>query len=1018
MKQSAFQGSAKAQPFDPVRAYDPTAAMREQSAKRLRWLQEDQQSALENRNRIGRAMAEQDSVTVRNLEQNAEKLAGFSKTLGTFAMKIQEERRERLIEEGMAMAYEDGVPQKDVDAYKAGEQTLQQTDRAVQGAAIELEEQGVPAEPVRQVRQLSGWQKLGYMRGQAVNLADGFGVYLAETLPTFSVNLNGRQVTMEDASNQAEREIVLRELRRGYLSRFSGMNLAMLNEVAFPRMRAIEQRFMSEEAERANKRAQAEMKEERTSEVFQVFQTSQDIGTDFLSMVDRWSGGNTALIGNSRREALAVALELAKAGRITQQQFDALRSAPITLRDGSTTTLEDRYPVEFDAIYDALNSDAREKAGNRDFARSEASNALKERIIAQNLQQPWSDEEKQAINEKWLADFGSELPNELKNLPTVQDTRNKALEEITQQQITLGIFTQQDLLRLPPELQVKFRDAVSDTAEQLRKLPEEGRGMVRELQARVQQNLQETSTDKAASPSLEYGRREVQRIFNEKFAKYARTMTPSDAAAAAYSDVANIIEEGKSLGKGPLAMTGQTIDGKFVLDLGSGNRFVNQGKGSQISASSVRIRTLQEQITRNPSSYRTTKIFNDSELKQAEEFFKGTPGYTIPTSAVVIAGELKGVTPFDVIRGQLLVTGRSIPQALMPGEQIRQNIRPEYQRLLDYRPSPAKGVQAFGSSDGPDPFQPLREVIFGVESQGSGGYDAMNTGGTNGGRTAVGSADSRQVFGRGLSQMTIGEVRRLQAEGRLHATGRYQIIRSTLTALMEGKYGPTGLKDSDLYSPQNQDRLANALILHRVDRDRNGKIDSRSAAMQGLRQEWIGLEKVPDGQIDQALTAWTQRTNASQSPWRQPHAIQPQLFYYTSGIGPTSTGPHGDGKPVIPGTLQSGPSLPAITVNSWDGFVFYKDSRGQFRPISDFGTSMDRSGKQDDAGHRARGSFGHDWPIPEGTPLYLANGARIVGAQRTEHGDRIVFEFPGGKRYAILHGRAGGISAPLLNRPF
>jgi hypothetical protein len=1017
MKQSAFQGSAKAQPFDPVRAYDPTAAMREQSAKRLRWLQEDQQSALENHNRIGRAMAEQDSVRIRSLEQNAEKLAGFSKSLGTLAMKIQEDRRERLIEEGMAMAYEDGIPQQEVEAYKSGEQTLQQTDKAVQGAANELAEKGVPAEPIRQVRQLSGWQKLGYMRGQAANLADGFGVYLAETLPTFSANLNGREVTMEGAANQAEREIVLRELRRGYLSRFSGMNPAMLNEVAFPRMRAIEQRFMSEEAERANKLAQAEMKEERTAEVYQIFQTSQDPGTDFLSMVDRWSGGNTALIGSSRREALTVTLDLAKAGRITQQQFDALRSSQITLRDGSTTTLEDRYPAEFDAIYDALNSDAREKAGNRDFEKSEAINTIKQQIIAQNLQTPWTDGERQAVAEKWLADFGSEMPSELKNLPTVEDTRNKAQEEITQQQITLGTFTREDLLRLPPELQVKFRGAVSDTAEQLRKMPDDGKGMVRELQARVQQNLQETSTSTAASPSLEFGRREVQRLFNERFARYAQAMSPTDAASKAYQEVGQMIEEGKVKGTGPLAMNGQVVDGKFVPAIGSGNAFRNQGKATPLSATSARMAQVQEKVKSSPNAFRTQRILNESELKQAEEFFKGTPGYTIPTTAVVIAGQLKGVTPFDVLRSQMLVSGRPVPQALVPGEQIRQNIRPEFQRLLDFRPSPAKGVQAFGSSDGPSPLAPLRDVIFGVESKGSGGYDAMNTGGANGGRTAFGSADSRQVFGRGLSQMTIGEVRRLQAEGRLHATGRYQIIESTLTGLIEGRYGPTGLKDSDLYSPQNQDKLAEILILNRIDRDRNGKIDNLPAARRGLRQEWIGLEKVSDAQLDQAMNVWSQRTNGSQNFWRQPHAVQPQLFYYVSGVGPTSTGPHADGKPVIPGSLQSGRDLPSITVKSWDDFVFYKNSKGEFRPISDFGTSMGRSRKQDDAGHRARGSFGHDWPIPDGTPLFLANGARVVGAQRTEHGDRIVFEFPGGRRYAILHGRAGGISAPLLNRP-
>jgi hypothetical protein len=68
-----------------------------------------------------------------------------------------------------------------------------------------------------------------------------------------------------------------------------------------------------------------------------------------------------------------------------------------------------------------------------------------------------------------------------------------------------------------------------------------------------------------------------------------------------------------------------------------------------------------------------------------------------------------------------------------------------------------------------------------------------------------------------LSQYTIGEIMAFQANprssssGQLWATGRYQIIPSTL----KGLYAKAGLKTSDPYSPENQDRLAWQLLIER-----------------------------------------------------------------------------------------------------------------------------------------------------------------------------------------------------------
>jgi len=145
-------------------------------------------------------------------------------------------------------------------------------------------------------------------------------------------------------------------------------------------------------------------------------------------------------------------------------------------------------------------------------------------------------------------------------------------------------------------------------------------------------------------------------------------------------------------------------------------------------------------------------------------------------------------------------------------------------------------------------YKQLLDMIAGVESTSSGGYEAFNTGGSDGGHTAHGSGDSSRVPIGGtvkpLSQRTVAEVMRLQSAGHLHATGRYQIIEMTLKGLMSGRYGETGVKPNDLYDALTQDKLGIALIKGRL---RTG------ANLENFRNEWIGLHHVPDEKLQAAI---------------------------------------------------------------------------------------------------------------------------------------------------------------------
>jgi len=83
----------------------------------------------------------------------------------------------------------------------------------------------------------------------------------------------------------------------------------------------------------------------------------------------------------------------------------------------------------------------------------------------------------------------------------------------------------------------------------------------------------------------------------------------------------------------------------------------------------------------------------------------------------------------------------------------------------------------------------------------------------------AGSGSKYPLINRPLSTYTVGQVKAMQAQsryganGQLWATGRYQIIPSTLIYLQKF----TGISDSALYGKVTQDRLANALIATKRD---------------------------------------------------------------------------------------------------------------------------------------------------------------------------------------------------------
>lgn len=110
------------------------------------------------------------------------------------------------------------------------------------------------------------------------------------------------------------------------------------------------------------------------------------------------------------------------------------------------------------------------------------------------------------------------------------------------------------------------------------------------------------------------------------------------------------------------------------------------------------------------------------------------------------------------------------------------------------------------------------------------------------------------LINRPLTTYTVGQVKAMQAQaryganGQLWATGRYQIIPSTLIYLQKF----TGISDGALYNKVTQDRLANALIATKPSLNNyltakvaDTDINLRAAAL-GVAQIWSSVGQPSD----------------------------------------------------------------------------------------------------------------------------------------------------------------------------
>nr|BDD44284.1 hypothetical protein 30 [bacterium] len=803
MKQTNYTSYASGGSFDPVErtTYLPIL---EENTKRLQESEQKQIDAVaaNNRTRVANAGKQYEGL---------QEIAKFSKTLSGVLIEEQKKENERQMEEGLMMAYTDGLAPSEMAEFDAQESALYQANKTTQAAGAGFEQATNDYSTGNSIRGLSGWRAYGYARGQAEMAGANYPAYYAEAKREVSITLNGREITYDSAQDSAERAAVEAEIRRGYLRRYGSINPALLNKYMFPQMRNFEAQQALEWNEQKNKEILNNRRAEQQDDLFSAVKSGNGLqgAMEFLDTHASDYGGTAGA-----RKVLAQMLEDGlKDGSISPDQIEQLLGQQFQLRNGGGSMTLGQYR-DFAGLREAaqrkrnrdidLELDTQEAEGKQYLAEVRRAMAAKgERITAA---------EEKAIKDNWNPAWGP-IPAELLNLTSTEDVEIEEESERLQKLLKLqgNTLSPDDLVGVDPENYNRFRGYVVDSGVAA------GSSYHQNAKAAITSALngyhKSFDGNKEKTSEWNTGFERANKAFATRFAQLVKAGTePEDAYNQAIQEIEAKIPTGV-FDKRPRTSTGTDTlkQTKKAVDVLIGDR----------------------------DAWKTTVLpGTDNALKKLNRFVQTGEG-GIPQIYSTLARKLNdGTTGFDIANEQYkLQYGKELTKP--KAEEAVDAVGPEVQRLLRWKPEPAKTVRATEISSAEGDVKWFLDSIASVESSSYGEYDAFNRGGSNNGYTAHGSGNSQTDLDKPISQMTIGEVIERQ-KSELWAVGRYQFIPSTLLETLPY----TGLSTSDLFDANAQDRFALARAAWRV---------NVQGTTQGLINEWRGLKFVSEAERQKML---------------------------------------------------------------------------------------------------------------------------------------------------------------------
>ena len=799
-----FQVTQQEKPFAPLQATDFVSEfdrhIRERDAMNAPY-----EASIRARGRQG---IEDANKQVREMEQ----LAKLSKSLTNKLTKIQEQANEEQYAQGLADAL-----MEDPDFF--GQQELEaQEQQLIDGQAVATQTskrylaEGGSERNAREIRNTGGWYGYGRFVGQLQLMGDNYGMALEEAKSSFSININGREVTYDQLQSRDEYNAWTRGFNSQYMRGIPRTNGDVVEKYVLRSARQALNNDRLKWSRKFEENRKAEEKEARTLEFM------DSINRGDTNVVQRafatFPGSNREI----RDEIEANLLDAVDVGYMTSSEAINFYETQTVVKDGKVQTMAEAFPLQYRQFVDKAENARAQEA--KEYQTVRATEAAELQQILDSSEQ-LSDAQIAELKTSDKYRNNSAAKQVLDNYLTSEEIEDEQGRSQLEALYRTGQLTPAHLKHYNKALQDEFGPKAEESSL---------------IEGEYDADTGDSVADGAAQAVMGYTRGEVPNKDDLDYQTY-------------HSNASNIHRQ---------AYAEARRSGKDHIDAMD---YARQQVEFAVEKDQDRITTKPAKVTLdNTIDKANAAIKADPTIISTKEI-PGTPSGALSDSLEYLRtgrgsmsgfyqalAQTTGISADKIVLAQAKAAGmddvvKKIEES--PAWKSREALPPSLQRLIDVRPNVHTFTQSavraqLGGSD----TKYFLDTVASKESESYGGYDAYNLGGSAGGHVAHGSGNSAKDgrFGKPVSQLTIGEIKRLHASGQAHAMGRYQFIGSTFAEVAP----LTGLPDSTVFGPKVQDLFAITRLIQRA---------SWGSLQSGLKSEWIGLQYLNGPQYQKLVEA-------------------------------------------------------------------------------------------------------------------------------------------------------------------
>ena len=668
----------------------------------------EQQNARDRRDmEVVKATMDQNSETAKRNAKNQEfnnkmkdkefqKLMTFSKSLMEYGVKEQEKKNTAEMEEGIAMAYTDGISEEEVQGLEDFESQMKSDDQETQAAGGMVLEKTGNYEVSSRVSGLSGWRQYGYQQGMAQRAGTEYSSFVQQALEsddTTQITVDGVTFTPATANGTAQVQAAMAAVRNKFISEYGliGTDVAILNKYAFPNMRQAESKLGLEYSSRFAAEESFDIQQEAKS----AFVADGDYGA-FVARLQTTLDANGKPLGKrgAHAEAKKFLTEAINNNTITTDQVEAIEGQRVPW-DPKGRTFGELYPsLVKGAIRDAYAFD-REEAKLEKAALDEAANDREMELYTElrdNIGQ-YTEEDIDRLQTEYMRMFNkpsAKLEEAKKSFSATAKQKKDQKQFLSELQMT-GRLMPRHLKGIHPEVAAQF-NGVATQNQNARGATGSYKDQLASIAKEVKIARGDLTGEKGANIDTQLIITELQDKFLAQVAKNIANSSANPVGEAMVTVQQEFINQGGT-------NTKVVPNGRYHRDLTNGRdnyRRLMQNSASSGTDTVKDVKAKIDAVGREKAFATPGLIFNAKQLEKMESNY-GTPGWQPPALALYL-GEKYNVDPYTIIDQQRAAAG--LEPLDSPSAEIVSGFTAKGKELLNRFRSQNRSTRAMASEVG------------------------------------------------------------------------------------------------------------------------------------------------------------------------------------------------------------------------------------------------------------------------------------------------------------------------------